>query len=406
MLRLSSYLLVRYRVTVKAGRENPKHVKDLYYHLSHYVFAGVRNVKECRYIVQCLAGYKEEYNSRLTHLAAQSDPHHHNNTIANDSAVMNLDGLPADELEEYRFWSGVDTLSHSMHYQYPTTVSSPVEASAKHSNIEALVKLEEILTRIDTGVNNWQRMKNYFQESATIHQLCLTDSQWKLCIAKFSKEHKAGTCAAMLNNQSAQATLQRQKEAQQDEWAQQRLTMQRRLKTSTCQHCGARFRRSHVKCLTRTQQVSTRNCSNEECCSRCSVNDAKCINCALQAASEAETHSNQTATVSESNQPLDDAANIIISLKPSDLSLARTGVINGASSDSRARIQTCLRCSARYRHDHNNCLTVSNQHKSKNCANTDCLNRCKKKSISGYCKTCQRTQMIRLLLSNARQPRQ
>jgi hypothetical protein len=175
-----------YRARVKGGQENPKNVKDLYYHLSHYVFDGVRNVNECRYIVKCLAGYKEEHDSRsLPHRSSASDQNG-NNQSSYDG--MNVDGMAADELEEYRFWTEMDALSNSIQHYH---IDGSNAQQSKSNNIEALLKFEEILSRIDAGVNNWARMKNYFNESDNLQQLCLTEIQWKLCIDKFSNKNDA-----------------------------------------------------------------------------------------------------------------------------------------------------------------------------------------------------------------------
>jgi hypothetical protein len=148
-------------------------------------------------------------------------------------------------------------------------------------------------------------MKNYFNESDNLQQLCLTEIQWKLCIDKFSNKNDASKYAAMLNRKYAQAAARRNKEAQLNEWQTRRLTLQRRLVAKTCNRCGARYKRSHVKCLTSIEQMLTRNCSNASCCSRCSINDVKCMNCILhdaaEAAAEAEFnhHNNNSSSAGE-----------------------------------------------------------------------------------------------------------
>jgi hypothetical protein len=403
----------KYRQRLKQSKENPKHVKDLYYHLSHYVFDGVRNVKECKYIVQCLAGYKENHESHPPRPSSSDDAavDDENNDRRQNNEVMNVDGMVSEELEEYKFWNEIDDTIE--HYYIDDNNTSP-----KYSNIEALMKFEEILKRIDTGVNNWARMKNYFNESHNIQALSLSDSQWKRCIEKFTNKNDMSKYATMLNNKHSHAAVN--KEVQSNEWQTQRLTIQRRLVVKTCDNCGSRYKRSHVKCLSATEQRITRNCSNESCCSRCSINDDKCVSCIMNdqaaAASKATNNHNISSTVNvvessnstknsrTESQPLEAYADIIMSMHERDINInvgdnqrshMSTNDVNGG-----VIVKTCNKCTVRYLHQHKQCLTASYQHKSKNCLNKNCLNRCKKRSKTGYCKQCQRRKLIQILLND------
>lgn len=396
------------------------------------MFDGVRNVKECRYIVHCLAAYKEHYDIRTTTRAAaaaaaptgSSDADHDssmNDEVMEASAAtdppIEINGLAADALEEVKFWHEIDeTIT-----QYGIGNG---KRPAKHSDIVALVKFQEILQRIDLGGSNWARMKNYFDESDSLQALGLNDRQWKYCIDKFANQHNMSKYATLLNRKSGKAIRDKRMENN-DEWQTQRLTLQRRLEVKTCNQCTARWIRTHYHHMSQAEREKTRPCQNPDCCFRCSGDGQTCIRCVKNGWKQLPPAADDTSsfsTPSSVNRHHDTASSGSGSTSTGSSSSSSSRREGGHGSDGMVRrlgtamsfqdrhaqanrmVLTCSKCTTRYISRHDKCpLSSSHQKKNKNCLTPNCLFRCKKRSLTGYCKVCQRGRLINILSTQTTQ---